>query len=58
MEEHQLKPGTLIRTKKELKVATTDGFIELISIQLPAKKRMAVKDLLNGLNWTSEAHML
>ncbi len=58
MERHQLKPGTIIRTKKELKVATTDGFIKLKSIQLPAKKRMAVKDLLNGLNWTSNAHML
>jgi len=58
VEEHTFEVGTLIRTKKELKVATADGFIELISIQLPAKKRMAVRDLLNGLNWTSEAHML
>jgi methionyl-tRNA formyltransferase len=57
-EVHSLKAGSILRSKKELKVATPDGFISLKSIQLPGKKRMAVKDLLNGLNWSNESYML
>ena len=57
-QEHHLKAGTIIRSKKELKVATADYFIKLKTIQLPAKKKMNVEALLNGLNWTAEAHML
>lgn len=56
--DHNLPIGVIKRTKKELMVATIDGFINLKSIQLPGKKRMNVKDLINGLNWTDSAHML
>lgn len=51
----RLQPGTL-RTdgKSYLDVATKDGFIRILSLQLAGKKRMSVKDFLNG-NLVSEA---
>ncbi len=48
-EDHYLTPGT-IRTdgKSQLDVATKDGFIRIQSLQLSGKKRMSIKDFLNG----------
>jgi len=54
-ENHELKPGTVLNTKKEMKVAVQDGFIQLLEIQLQGKKRMAVRDVLNGLKITENA---
>ena len=53
--KHSFKIGQIIKTKKELKIAVFDGYIEIINIQLPGKKRMQVKDLLNGLNLNENA---
>ena len=42
-------PGTIIKTDKEgIEVATTNGSLRLEVIQLPGKKALAVKDILNG----------
>lgn len=46
---HNSTPGELLHTKKELKVAVKEGFVNLLEIQLQGKKRMLTKDLLNGL---------
>jgi methionyl-tRNA formyltransferase len=48
-ERHNFEIGKVIATKKELKVAVTDGFITLISLQFPGKKRMGAPELLNGM---------
>ena len=41
--------GTIIKVDKEgIEVATTDGSLRLEVIQLPGKKALAVKDILNG----------
>ena len=45
---HSLDPGTLIVDKDTLQVAVTDGYLKLVEIQLSGKKRMAVKEFLNG----------
>jgi methionyl-tRNA formyltransferase len=46
---HHLLPKTLISIdKKILKIATSDGFIHLKSIQQAGKKRMAIEDFLRG----------
>lgn len=58
IEEHDLKNGSLIATKKELKIAVKDGFIILLEIQLPGKRKMDVKDVLNGLKLSEKAHVL
>ncbi len=48
-------PGTVIATKKEVKVAAKDGFIYLQEIQLPGKKRMDIKSVLNGFTFEAAA---
>tara|TARA_R110002049_G_scaffold29171_4_gene99114 strand:- start:154 stop:1077 length:924 start_codon:yes stop_codon:yes gene_type:complete len=57
LEPHQLKVGTVVATKKELKVAVAGGFINLLEIQLPGKRKMATKEVLNGLNLLENAYV-
>ena len=38
-------------------IATQEGFINCIEIQLPNKKRMNVSDLLNGYSVGADAHI-
>ena len=46
--EHSFTPGKIIEENKEVKIAVSDGFLVLKEIQLPGKRKMKVKDLLNG----------
>jgi methionyl-tRNA formyltransferase len=49
IENRQLIPGSIHTDGKQiLDVATNDGFIRILSIQLAGKKRMSVNDFLNG----------
>ena len=57
LEPHQLKVGTVVATKKELKVAVMGGFINLLEIQLPGKRKMATKEVLNGLKLLENAYV-
>ncbi len=47
----EARPGTL-RTdgRSYLRIAATDGWVELRSLQLPGKKRLVVDDLLRGFH--------
>ncbi|ESU27645.1 methionyl-tRNA formyltransferase [Flavobacterium saliperosum S13] len=54
-EAHQHQVGALISTKKELKIATKDGFLSIRSLQFPGKKRMLTHELLNGITFTENA---
>jgi len=54
-EAHSDEIGKLICSKKEIKVAVQDGFIQLLSLQLPGKKRMQVAELLNGITFSDTA---
>lgn len=56
-EDHSYATGQLICGKKEIKIAVQDGFLQLISIQLPGKKRMQVADLLNGITFSDSANV-
>jgi len=49
--QHQHPAGTIITDKKQLRIAVTDGYIQLLELQLPAKKRMKTADLLNGFSF-------
>jgi methionyl-tRNA formyltransferase len=51
LENHSFAIGTIIFTKKELKIAVQDGFIEVLSLQFPGKKQMKIADLLNGITF-------
>lgn len=46
--ENDFLPGTILQEGKSLKVAVKKGFLILKEIQLPGKRKMEVKDLLNG----------
>ena len=54
-ENHNFRIGTIITTKKELKIATSDGFLEITSLQFPGKKRMNTLELLNGISISEDA---
>ncbi|WP_395633403.1 methionyl-tRNA formyltransferase [Flavobacterium sp.] len=54
-ESHTLTVGQIITTKKEIKVAVKDGFIQILSLQLPGKKKMAAHELLNGVSFSERA---
>lgn len=57
-EPHEYALGKLIVENNELKVAVRDGFIILKEIQLPGKRKMKSKELLNGYHFESEAKVL
>lgn len=56
--EHNYTLGTLLVTKKEIKIAVTDGFIHINSLQFPGKKRMKVSEFLNGFEFSDQAKVL
>lgn len=46
---HSLKPGTVVTDRKTyFHIASTDGFLRVLSLQLAGKKRMDVADFLRG----------
>jgi len=46
---HELTPGTIYSDDKNyLKIATQDGFVDVLEVQLQGRKRMEIKDFLNG----------
>ena len=55
IEAHTLAVGQLICTKKELKIAVRDGFIQIESLQFPGKKKMNTAEFLNGIQFTADA---
>lgn len=55
VELHQFKIGILVFDKKELKVAVENGFINLLEIQLPGKRKMKTSEVLNGLKLDKNA---
>ena len=57
-EEHLEAIGTVITTKKTLKIALANGFLEVKNLQFPAKKRMNTSELLNGITLSSDTKAL
>lgn len=55
VEKHNLEAGTFVSDNKSyLKVATQDGFVSILELQMQGKKRMAIKDFLNGFKFNTE----
>lgn len=54
-EPHTYIIGKVITTKKEMKIAVSDGFLEVTSLQFPGKKRMNSTELLNGIAFSETA---
>ncbi len=58
VESHTMEKGTIISSKKELKVAVEDGFLNILEIKLAGKRKMDVKSLLNGFTIYENAKMV
>ena len=56
--EHNDAVGAIISSKDELKVACSGGYINIKEIQLPGKRKMEVKSLLNGFHFSKSAKLL
>ncbi|WP_367757607.1 methionyl-tRNA formyltransferase [Flavobacterium sp. WC2430] len=54
-EDHSYEIGSLICTKKEMKIAVQKGFIQVLNLQFPGKKRMKTSELLNGITFSEQA---
>ena len=57
-EEHTLKSGKIIFTKKEIKVAVKNGYINILEIKIAGKRKMDTKSLLNGFTFNENSKML
>ena len=55
---HNLTNGTIVTSKKELKVAVKDGYLIIEQIKISGKKLMDAKSLLNGFQFEEEAKAL
>ncbi len=55
LEYHSIPFGKIIATKKELKIAITNGFIEILSLQFPGKKKMKTSEVLNGMTFSEHS---
>ncbi|WP_158977418.1 methionyl-tRNA formyltransferase [Cellulophaga sp. L1A9] len=56
-EAHDLKPKSIVFDKKTMKIAVAGGFIELLEIQLPGKRKMKTHEVLNGLKLNEKAYV-
>ena len=54
-EDHDFNIGSVICTKKEMKISVKNGFIQILSLQFPGKKKMSTSELLNGITFSEEA---
>ena len=54
---HELPLGRAIREKDVLKVSVKGGFLHILHLQLPGKRRMEIREALNGLNLEKDAYL-
>ena len=56
--EHSLAPGTIVTDcKTYFKIASSDGYVNVLSLQLAGKKRMEINDFLRGYHHTEKAYV-
>lgn len=53
--EHTDEVGKITADKKTMKIATKEGYLNVLSLQLSGKKRMDTTSLLNGFSFKSDA---
>ncbi len=57
LEAHSYKVGTVILSKKSMKIAVLDGFLVIEKIKISGKKLMDVKSLLNGYHFSANTYV-
>lgn len=56
--DHSHPIGKVMISKNSFKVAAADGWVEILEMQLPGKRKMGIKDILNGLQINADPKML
>ena len=56
-EAHSYTLGKVVSTKKTIKIALKDGYLNLLEIQLPGKRKMKTHEVLNGLQLLKNAYV-
>ncbi|MEO8773983.1 MAG: methionyl-tRNA formyltransferase [Gelidibacter sp.] len=56
--EHSETAGMIIATKTDLKVSVQGGYLIIKEMQLPGKRKMDIRSLLNGFNFSEDDKML
>lgn len=54
-ESHSNEIGKIRATKGDLKIFTNDGYIDVKNLQMPGKRKMSSKELLNGIIFSDKA---
>lgn len=54
-EDHDFEIGKITTTKKNINIAVFDGFLNILSLQFPGKKRMTANEFLNGISFSEKA---
>lgn len=57
-ETHNFEAGLIFSDKTELKVSCQGGYIKVKEMQLPGKRKMDTKSLLNGFEFSKNAKLL
>lgn len=58
LEAHSAEIGKVIQENNKLKIAVQDGFLLVNELQLPGKRKMKTKELLNGYQFEIDAKVL
>ena len=57
-ETHDFEIGKVLATKKEIKVAVNNGYINILELKIAGKRKMDAKSLCNGYTFSEDAKML
>ncbi|GIJ93424.1 methionyl-tRNA formyltransferase [Capnocytophaga stomatis] len=57
-ESHSFPNGKIKVQNRQIYVAVKEGFVNLLELQMPGKKRMKASDLLNGFSFDEEARFI
>jgi len=55
--KHDQEAGALLQSDNALFAYAQDGFLELLEIQFPGKRRMHISQLIHGLRLKADAHL-
>ena len=58
LEEHKMAPGSILISKKQMRVAAENGFLDITNLKMAGKKRMDAISLLNGYEFHEGCKLL
>lgn len=55
---HSFAKGTILISNKEVRVAVSNGYLNIVEMQIPGKRKMDIKSLLNGYSFEENSKMM